>query len=229
MSHSITPGAEHLLVTLTVAIRAEYSDNDGAIADGLNEMLRDSVFLDNGILADYTLHGLNQTKRVTASIDPEEGELFEASEHEGDRTFVIAVSTSTEEPFFIGWKLPLIEGAPGAFETVYPAAYKSKAAAYDSFKEAAEAMNSFLKDELVAETDFRMESELPAQNVEMFIAMDGFICPRCGSHDLESIGERVHEGNTIYETTSCDCCGATWDEGYDLDRVIHNVVEFPAS
>ena len=84
MAHSIEPNKEHALVTITLAIRPEYSRNLAMIADGLNEILRIESMSENGLLADYTLYGLNQINYITASTDPEEGEFFQEAEGESN-------------------------------------------------------------------------------------------------------------------------------------------------
>lgn len=72
--HSITPGSKHIIVPATLAIHSEVTDID-AVADGLNELLRSSV--EARFLADYAFVTQNNAL-VTASIEPEEGELFES-------------------------------------------------------------------------------------------------------------------------------------------------------
>jgi len=73
--HNYTSNAKHAVIHARLAISAEDSTNVDNVADGLNELLRDSVH--SGFLADYCFDNSDNPAMPTASENPEEGELLE--------------------------------------------------------------------------------------------------------------------------------------------------------
>lgn len=72
--HNIKPNAPHAIVNLRLAISANCSNDPDSIADGLNELLRESV--SSGFLADYEFTDLDNPAMVNSEKTPEEGDLF---------------------------------------------------------------------------------------------------------------------------------------------------------
>lgn len=71
MAHDIQPNHVYAVVTLKLAVAAICSET---VADGLNEVLREHI--GEGFIADYAFYGTDHLELVTASSEPEEGELF---------------------------------------------------------------------------------------------------------------------------------------------------------
>lgn len=71
MAHDIKPLATYSVVSLQLAV---HSTDPDLIADGLNDFLRPEI--GEGWIADYTLFNAGPPTLVTASSEPEEGELF---------------------------------------------------------------------------------------------------------------------------------------------------------
>lgn len=72
MAHAIIANEQYAVIDLKLAIA---ETNGDAIADGLNELLRES--LDKDFIADYAFYNTDKPTIKTASKEPEEGELFE--------------------------------------------------------------------------------------------------------------------------------------------------------
>ena len=72
--HTLKPNSEYKMVVVELACPAELSD--AAIADGLNEMLNESIrqYPDNSAFSDWKIE-FDVTVRKTGN-EPEEGELF---------------------------------------------------------------------------------------------------------------------------------------------------------
>jgi len=73
--HNITANATHAIIEAKLAINAEDSANVDSIADGLNELLRESVA--SGFLADYAFYNSDNPSMVKSDNNPEEGDLFD--------------------------------------------------------------------------------------------------------------------------------------------------------
>lgn len=71
MAHSIKPNTSYTIITLSVAIPAGCTAHN---ADHLNEVLRPLAI--EGIIADYSLHGLKDTFAYVTGEQIEEGEIF---------------------------------------------------------------------------------------------------------------------------------------------------------
>lgn len=82
--HNITPKALHAIINARIAISAQDSIDPNHIADGLNELLRDSVA--SGFMADYEFIHSDLPASVEATDEPHEGELFESL-----KTFMICI------------------------------------------------------------------------------------------------------------------------------------------
>jgi hypothetical protein len=74
--HNITPNATHAIINARIAISAKDSIDPDHIADGLNELLRNSV--DYGFMADYEFANSDQPAMVKSDSQPEEGDLFQS-------------------------------------------------------------------------------------------------------------------------------------------------------
>jgi hypothetical protein len=72
MAHAIIANEQYAVIDLKLAIA---ETNGDAIADGLNELLREN--LDKDFIADYAFYNTDEPTLKTASREPEEGELFE--------------------------------------------------------------------------------------------------------------------------------------------------------
>ena len=72
MAHAIIANEQYAVIDVKLAIA---ETNGDAIADGLNELLRES--LNKDFIADYAFYNTDEPTLKTASREPEEGELFE--------------------------------------------------------------------------------------------------------------------------------------------------------
>lgn len=85
--HNYTANAKHAVINTRLVISADDSHNVDHIADGLNEMLRESV--SSGFLADYEFTNSDNPAMPTASASPEEGELLAEL-----KTFLLIITNS---------------------------------------------------------------------------------------------------------------------------------------
>ena len=85
--HNYTANAKHAVINTRLVISANDSHNVDHIADGLNELLRESV--SSGFLADYEFTNSDNPAMPTASASPEEGELLDEL-----KTYLLIVSNS---------------------------------------------------------------------------------------------------------------------------------------
>ena len=85
--HNYTANAKHAVINTRLVISADDSHNVDHIADGLNELLHESV--SSGFLADYEFINSDTPAMPTASASPEEGELLDEL-----KTYLLIVSNS---------------------------------------------------------------------------------------------------------------------------------------
>jgi len=71
MAHDIQPNEKYSIVTVKLALATVCGDT---AADGLNQLLNPEI--GEGFIADYAFYNTDNPLIVTASDDPEEGELF---------------------------------------------------------------------------------------------------------------------------------------------------------
>lgn len=73
--HNITPNTAHAIINVRLAISAVDSKDTNGIADGINELLRESVSA--GFLADYQFDNSDEPAMVESDDNPMEDELFD--------------------------------------------------------------------------------------------------------------------------------------------------------
>lgn len=71
MAHDIQPNTQYSIVTIKLALATTCSNT---VSDGLNQLLNPEI--GEGFIADYAFYNMQNLPIVTASDDPEEGELF---------------------------------------------------------------------------------------------------------------------------------------------------------
>ncbi len=85
--HNYTANEKHAVINARLVISSEYSNNVEQVADGLNELLLDSV--NAGFLADYEFTNSDNPAMPTASASPDDGELLAEL-----KTFLLIITNS---------------------------------------------------------------------------------------------------------------------------------------
>lgn len=85
--HNYTANEKHAVINARLVISSEYSNNVEQVADGLNELLLDSV--NAGFIADYEFTNSDNPAMPTASASPDDGELLAEL-----KTFLLIITNS---------------------------------------------------------------------------------------------------------------------------------------